>query len=632
MHPADRRNLVIFIVAALLVYFLFDHFMIRPQMEAIRAARLAAVEAPAHLSPEQGGETAQTILDRNVFVASPAQQAVRMEIKNNAVFGTLPTQGNRIDDLQLQNYFKTLGGQDHVAVLSPAGTPHPKYAEFGWIADGNTVQVPGRDTRWTVVGNETLTPQTPVTMRWANGQGQIFTRIISIDNDYLIHVEQTVQNNSNAAITLYPYALVAGLGMPEGYSKMTIAHEGPIGYIGDKLHEIKYKALDKNGEETESGSRGWIGITEKYWIAALIPTQGEATKYRFVATESAPGQKRYQSDLMGAVRVVEPGTQAQFSVHLFAGAKEVKQLDLVEKTLNAPHFDLAVDFGLLYFLTKPFFYILSFIWTHVGNFGIAIIIFTIMLRFVLFPLNNTSYRSFAKLKKVAPEMTELRDKYKDDKSKLQKELIALYTREKVNPAAGCLPILLQIPIFFALYKVLSVSIEMRHAPFYGWIKDLSVPDPTSVFNLFGALPYDVPSFLMIGAWPCLMLVSMLVQKNMNPPPQDPMQARIIGLMPWFMTIIMAKFAAGLVIYWTVSNILSVIQQFIIMKSMGVEVKFFHKSPAEEKLEEQVKSGPAVHPGAEMLEDKVEDALFGHDEPVTPPKPIKPPKNKPKKKR
>lgn len=632
MHPDDRRNLVIFILAALLIYFAFDHFMIQPQLEAVRAAREAAQQAPDHLLPGVDGMPAvQVVRSRDEIVDSAIDSGARSGIDNGSVFGTLPLVGNRIDDIQLTNYFTVLHGDDHVPVLSPAGTRRPIFAEFGWIADAGAVAVPGRDTRWDVVGNGILSHNNPVTLRWDNGRGQVFTRTLSMDAHYRITVRQDVKNNAAAAVTLYPYALVAGIGVPDDFSKMYIAHEGPIGYIGDKLHEVKYKDLDKRGERIETASHGWVGITEKYWIAALIPQQGESVKYRFVGTNTDGGARRYQTDIMGQARIIEPGQSADFTTHLFAGAKELKLLDRIEKELGAPHFDLAVDFGLWYFLTKPFFHLLSFLWTHVGNFGIAIILFTILLRVVLFPLNNTSYRSFAKLKKVAPEMTALRDKYKDDKQKLQQELIALYSREKVNPAAGCLPILLQIPIFFALYKVLSVSIEMRHAPFFGWIHDLSVPDPTSVFNLFGLLPYNVPGFLMIGAWPCLMLISMLVQKSMNPPPQDPMQAKIMNLMPWFLAFIMAKFAAGLVIYWTVSNILSIIQQYIIMRSMGVEVKFFHKTPAEEKLEEQVKHGPAVHPGVEMIEEKVEDALFGdHAAPESPS--VTPPKGRKKKKR
>ena len=625
MHPDDRRNLVIFIVISLIVYLSFDHFILKPKIDAMRAAQNAAVTST--LTPDIGGlEKIVPLRSRDDVVAEGA----RAKIDNGAVFGTLPLTGNRIDDVQLSNFFKTLGGGDHVQILSPSGTISARFAEIGWVADGAT-RVPDKDTRWRVDGDSVLSQNSPVTMRWDNGQGQVFERTIGIDDSFVISVTQRVVNNGASAVTLHPYALVAGIGIPEGYQKRSIAHEGPIGYVGDELHEVTYKNLDEKGDQTYNAAKGWIGITEKYFLAAILPPQGEAGKYRFLTTPARGGEKtRYQADVLGAGYVVEPGASAESVSRLFVGPKQVRMLDRYEKELNIPHFDLAVDFGLYYFLTKPFFYVLSFIGHHVGNFGIAIIIFTFLLRLAMFPLNNTSYRSFAKLKKIAPEMTELRTKYGDDKQKLQQELIALYSREKVNPAAGCLPILLQIPIFFALYKVLSVTIEMRHAPFFGWIHDLSAPDPTTVFNLFGLLPFTPPSFLMIGAWPCLMLAAMLIQRQMNPPPQDPIQAKMMAFMPYLMTFIMAPFAAGLVIYWTVSNTLSVVQQYIIMRSMGVEVKFFHRSDVEKKLEEQVKHGPNVHPGAEMIEDKVEEALFGDDD--TPPAPVSAPKPRRKKKR
>lgn len=615
MHPDDRRNLIIFIVAALAIYMSFDHFVLKPKINAIRQEQLAAQGLLKQTGP--GGEAlvSEKIETRDQVVAS----GQRLKIDNGLIFGTLSTEGNRIDDVMLSKYFKTLGGKDHVQVLSPASTAYPKYAEFGWISDGDIVKVPNKDTVWTVSGNRDLAKAAPVKMSWSNGQGQVFERTISIDDKYVIGVTQRVTNNAAKEVKLYPYALVASVGLPEDFASQTNVFEGGLGYMGDKLEQYKHKKMDEAGEKSFSASKGWIGITEKYWLASLIPAQDENFKYSFKSTPApnAPKTHRYQVDVMGGERVIAPSASTESTVNLFAGAKEVRVLDAYEKTLNVPHFDLAVDFGLYYFLTKPFFFILSTIGHLVGNFGIAIVIFTIILRAAMYPLNNTSYRSFAKLKKIGPEMSVIRDKYKDDKEKLQKELIGLYQREKVNPAAGCLPILLQIPIFFALYKVLSVTIEMRHAPFFGWIHDLSIADPTTVFNLFGLIhwPFALPAFLMIGAWPCLMLGSMLLQRMMNPPPTDPMQAQMMRLMPFFMTFVMAKFAAGLVIYWTVSNILAVAQQYIISRRMGVEVHFFHRSKAEQKLEQQVLEGPNVHPELEMIEEDIERAMG----PVTPPK-------------
>lgn len=626
MHPEDRRNLIIFILVAMTIYFTFDHFVLQPKIAHMRAAQMQAADS-ADVHPAEDGVEVTAVMTRDHAVGDTR----RIPIDNGAIFGTLPLQGNRIDDVQLKKYFLTRGGSDHVPVLSPAGTAHPRFVELGWIPDESGIKVPDKNTSWSVNGNKTLGLNTPVSMTWSNGQGLVFTRTLSVDDRYAVTVKQTVRNDSASEVVVYPYALIAGIGLPPDLSKTAIAHEGPIGYIGDKLHEVKYKTLDEKGNQAYVADKGWIGITDKYWLTSLIPAQGEMMKYRFTTTPAADKVKRYQADLRGEARNIAPGASAESTVHVFSGAKEVRLLDRYEQQYDVPHFDLAVDFGLWYFLTKPFFFLLSFLGHAIGNFGIAIIIFTVLLRAAMFPLNNTSYRSFAKLKKIAPEMTEMRAKYGDDKQKLQQALVALYTREKVNPAAGCLPILLQIPIFFALYKVLSVTIEMRQAPFFGWIQDLSVMDPTTVFNLFGLIPWTPPAVLMIGAWPCMMMVAMLVQRQMNPPPQDPVQAQMIKLMPYLMTFIMAKFAAGLVIYWTVSNVLSIIQQYIIMRSMGVEVTFFHKPEAEKKLEEEVRKGPAVHPGVEMVEDRVEDALFGDDETAAAPVTVSPPRRKKKKK-
>jgi YidC/Oxa1 family membrane protein insertase len=330
--------------------------------------------------------------------------------------------------------------------------------------------------------------------------------------------------------------------------------------------------------------------------------------------------------------VVTPGETQSYENRLFAGAKRLELLETYETELGIEHFDLAIDFGMWYFLTKPFYYALTFFYDIAGNFGIAILMLTLILRVLVFPFANMSYRSFANMRKIAPAMKELRERHGDDKVKLQEELVALYQREKVNPMAGCLPILLQIPIFFALYKVLQISIEMRHAPFFGWIEDLSARDPTSVFNLFGLLPYDVPAFLLIGAWPCMMLATMIMQRSMSPPPQDKTQAMMINILPWFMTFIMSRFAAGLVIYWTFSSAFGVIQQYIIMRSLGVEVKFFQRSPKDKEMEDEVMDGPSIHPGLETASKDIEEALFGEEEQKEPPKPVSPPKPKKKKKK
>ncbi len=632
MHPEDRRNLVIFLMLALLIWFGFDHFMIKPRMEAARAAQAAAVLAAEEeaVNLAAGISAPQTVRPRAEVLA----EGTRLPLKNDAVAGSISTSGNRIDDISLVKYMQTLGGTDQVILLEPAGTENPQYAEYGWLG-GESVRVPGKDTRWHVAGARELAPGTPVTMTWDNGQGLRFERTISIDNNYMIHIVQKVVNNSEKKVTLYPYALVGSDGLPSHMENVRAVHEGPIGYIGGELEQYTYRNMAKKviNEEFQA-TTGWIGITQKFWLTSVFLDQNEPGKFRFNYTpaKSANDKEHYQVDVMGAPRVVEPGAESSANVRIFAGAKEVKILEQYSRDLGVSHFDLAVDFGLFYFLTKPFFYILHFFGHLFGNFGVAIICLTVIIRICVFPLANASFRSFAKLKKISPMMTDIRDRYGDDREMLQKELVKLYEREKVNPMAGCLPILIQIPIFFALYKILMVTIEMRHAPFFGWIKDLSVQDPTTVFNLFGLIPWNPPSFLMIGAWPCLMLFFMVLQKQLNPPPQDKMQKTMMDMMPYFLTYIMSGFAAGLVVYWTFSNALSIVQQYIIMRSMGVQPHIF-RDRSEKKLEEAIEKGPTVHPELALAEKKAEEALFGDEtEGDDKPKTVSAPKPRKKKKK
>jgi YidC/Oxa1 family membrane protein insertase len=619
-HPQDLRNLMIFIAMSVLLWFAYDHFIMKPKVEAMRAQQAQQAKEIASFTPEQ--------LDAQKEKPRPSviEATRRLSFDNGVVYGTINLTGARLDDLHLHDYYTTVEKTENVVVLSPAGGPFPRYLEYGWVAQGQNVRTPASDTVWQVQGNSKLTAETPVTLIWNNGQGLRFEKTISLDDSYGFAVEQRVVNNTGREVTLYPYALVTEHGLPAEYFHRWIIHEGPIGYIGGELIEHKYDDIADKRQDAYDASTGWIGITEKYWLAALVPPQDEAAKYRFTHTLPAvPGAKeRYQVDITGAGRTVAAGETATYTTHSFIGAKKVSLLEGYEKEWGVAHFDLAVDFGLFYFLTRPFFFILNLFYGLVGNFGVAIIMFTVLLRICVFPLANTSFRSFAKMRQVSPQMYELREQYKDDKKKLQEELVKLYQREKVNPMAGCLPILVQIPIFFALFKVLSNTIEMRHAPFFGWIQDLSMPDPTTIFNLFGLIPWTPPQFLMIGVWPILMLLTMLVQRRLSPPPQDKTQAMVINMMPWLMTFILAGFASGLVIYWTFNNLLSVIQQYIIMRRMGVEVHLFKRSKEEERLEQAVMDGPSIHPEVELAEEQVEEALFGEgDGPVKPaPKRVK----------
>jgi YidC/Oxa1 family membrane protein insertase len=624
MHPQDMRNLILFMVLSVALWMGYEHFIVTPKKEAMQSARVELQKQVA-----SGAIKEEKILPREDVLT----QTQRIKIDNPAVSGTINLKGARLDDLHLKNYFTAAGGKETVTLLSPASTDHPRYIELGWVPAEGNIKTPGADTPWQVAGNSTLSDKNPVTLRWDNGAGVVFERTISVDENYGFTVVQKVTNKTGAAIKLHPYALVTEHGIPADYSGRWVIHEGPIGFIGDELVEHSYKDVKNKGNDSYTADQGWIGITEKYWLSAIIPPAGEQATYRFTHTppKTINGRDRYQSDVLGAPRAVGPGETVSAETRLFAGAKQLDLLGTYEKEWNVPHFDLAVDFGLFYFLTRPFAWLLHLFHSWVGNFGIAIMMLTLVVRSAVFPLANTSYRSFGKLRKVSPQMYNLRAQYKDDKQKLQEELVKLYQTEKVNPMAGCLPMLVQIPIFFALFKVLSNTLEMRQAPFFGWIQDLSAPDPTSVFNLFGLIPWDPPQMLMIGAWPCMMLVTMILQRKMNPPPQDKTQAMIINMMPWIMVYILASFASGLVIYWTFSNILAVIQQYIIMRSMGVEVHLFSKDTDNERMEEAVASGPSIHPEIEAAEEAVEEALFGDDKKPAPTGPVKPKKSKPKKK-
>ncbi len=630
IHPEDKRNLIIFIIAALAVWFVFDHYLLGPKIEKLREARVAAAQQATEKAVVQGAEESAQARPRETVLA----ESPRVKIDNGAVFGSVSLRGGRIDDLHLQNYYTTLEKTDHVILLSPAGTEHARYIESGWLASEDVAPVPDGDTLWQVPDTGAiLTPDHPVTLSWDNGRGLRFERRLAIDGNYMFTVTERVTNYGATPVTLFPYSRIAQQGLPGDFEGAMVVHEGPLAYLNDELIEHPYQKMDKGKPEEEIfATTGWIGISDKYWFTSLIPEQDESKTFRFVykkGMDKQPETNRYQTDVVGAAKTVGPGESIETSGHAFSGAKEVKLLMAYRKSLPVPHFDLAVDFGLYYFLTLPFFYILDFFGRMTGNFGIAIICLTVIMRLSVFPLANTSFRSFAKMKKISPMMKELRDKYGTDRVKLQEELVNLYEKEKVNPMSGCLPILIQIPIFFALFKILNVTIEMRHAPFFGWIHDLSARDPLTVFNLFGLIPWMPPSALMIGPWSCAMMVAMLVQRAMNPPPQDPTQAMMNNFMPFFITYLLSKYAVGLVIYWTFSNTLSVAQQYIIMRSAGVEVHFFGRAAEDKKMEKMVGEGPSVHPGLEVAEHKVEDALFGEHEGQTA---VSPPKRKKGKKK
>jgi len=487
----------------------------------------------------------------------------RVAIETPRVHGSLALTGGRIDDLWLSDYRETLDDDSpEVLLLSPLGAPGAYYVEFGWApASRGATKVPDAETEWTA-NRETLTPQNPVTLTWDNGEGLVFTREVAIDDNYVITVNQRVENTGTHTVTLFPYALASRTGMPDTLG-FFILHEGPIGVFNETLSEVKYNDLIDDGPITETSTGGWIGISDKYWLVALVPDQ--RTQFQAGFRHSFAGDDKFQVDYLGNGVTIAPGTIGEVTNRVFAGAKEVETLEAYRAGLGIDRFDLAVDWGWLFFLTKPIFQAIDYLYGLTGNFGVAIIVFTAFVRLLFFPLANKSFRSMGKMRMLQPEMTRLREAYKDDRERMTKETMELYKREGVNPLSGCMPILLQIPVFFALYKVLFVTIEMRHAPFYGWIRDLSAPDPTSFVNLFGLIPFDPPGFLTIGIWPLLMGLTMFLQMKLNPAPPDPIQAKVFMFLPVIFTVILAGFPAGLVIYWTANNALTIAQQWIIMR-------------------------------------------------------------------
>ncbi|MGY9054765.1 MAG: membrane protein insertase YidC [Alphaproteobacteria bacterium] len=501
------------------------------------------------------------------------QESPRITIESPRISGSIALRGARIDDLVLKDYRVDLAEDaSNVVLFSPSGAVDGYYAQFGWVGGTPDLKVPGDATVWDTTSS-TLSPERPLELTWDNGEGLVFTRTIAIDKNYLFTVTDRVRatSSANGSSVLYPYGLIGRDGTPET-SGFFILHEGPVGVMNGTLEEEDYDNLvdAPNGAIEYESTGGWIGITDKYWLSALMPDQSMKMKARMIHRAEL-GRDKYQTDYLGVqAMVVAPGSSIETTNHLFAGAKEVNLLETYKETFALPLFDRAVDFGYLWFFTKPLFFALDWLYGIVGNFGIAIMILTLGVKLVFFPLANKSYKAMSKMKLLQPEMVKMREKHGDDRTKMQQEMMAMYKREKVNPAAGCIPIVIQIPVFFALYKVLFVSIEMRHAPFFGWIKDLSTLDPSNIFEAFGYIPWGAPDFLHFGAWPLIMGLTMFLQQRLNPQPADPLQAKLFLFMPLIFTIFLAKFPAGLVIYWAWNNTLSICQQAIIMRRGRLE--------------------------------------------------------------
>ena len=569
----EQRNMILAVVLAIIIIFGFDYIFgyfnppPPPQQQVQTGAPNSAV--PGQPAPPGGAiapgvpgapsAPAPILLERKR--EDILKDVTRVKISSPRLHGSIALKGARIDDLTLANYRETLDPKSkEIPLTSPLGSTNPYFAEWGWTAQG--VKVPTGETIWGAT-SDTLTPDQPITLVWDNGEGLVFKRTISMDENYMFTVKQTVENNGPATVTLYPYALISRTGTPE-LTGFIILHEGPFGVFDGTLEEVDYEDLRDDGNLKRKSIGGWIGITDKYWMTAVIPDQKAAINADFIHSRDGNNDK-YQVDYVAGGVTIAPGGTGSTQGFLFAGAKEVTLMDHYTETLGITNFDLAIDFGVLYFLTKPIFYCLLYINNWFGNFGVAIILLTLAIKLLMFPLANKSYRAMGKMKTLQPKMEKLRERFGDDKARLNQEMMALYKREKANPASGCLPLFVQIPVFFALYKVLFVNIEMRHAPFFGWIQDLSAPDPTSIFNLFGLIPWTPPELLMIGVWPLIMGVSMFLQQKLNPQPADPVQAKIMMALPIVFTFMLGRFPAGLVIYWACNNVLSIAQQWVIMR-------------------------------------------------------------------
>ena len=573
MNP-ETRNLVAAISLSMAVLIGYQLLFVDPKKDQIIQENVVNNLSDSSNIPIPSNDNSLTVTSEN-NKTEKFKNVPRVQLNSNETSGSISLKGARIDDITLTQYRETLDADSSlINLLLKSNEKNPYFIEHGWSSpDG--LKVPNGKTLWKSSKN-LLSPDASITLSWDNGEGIIFYQDISVDDTFMFTINQRVKNNTNNAITLYPYGLIRRTGEPET-TKFFVLHEGPLGVFDGTLSEKSYEDLAESGQKginikpTESG--GWTGLTDKYWMTALLPDQNEKYSFTYRYLNSSGGQ--YQTDFLGKAVKIQPKSEGNFLSRTFAGAKRLALFDDYEERFNVKHFDLAIDFGWFYFLTKPFFYALSWANDYLGNFGLAILAITVLVKIVFFPLANKSYKSMAKMRNLSPEIQKLRERVGDDRQKLNQEMMNLYKKEKVNPAAGCLPILVQIPVFFALYKVLFVSIEMRQTPFFGWIKDLSVQDPTSILNLFGLLPFSTsifPDFLNLGIWPLLMGVTMFLQQRLNPTPPDPIQAKIFAWMPVAFTFLLATFPAGLVIYWTWNNLLSICQQWLIMNGMKKKSK------------------------------------------------------------
>ncbi len=593
MQQQDNKNILIATFLSAVVLLSWTWFYEKPKLEQREEQRkifseqqkLQQKQNPTAIVGDNSKAEATTtsLLERQVITTKMRDESLketanqRVKILNNELHGSISLKGARFDDITLAKYFTTTQKKDEVVLLAPSDSKERYFADFGWISSDQALELPKPDSLWHASSNQ-LTPQNPLTLSWKNSAGIEFFITIKLDENYMFEVEQSVKNNSKQEIVIANYGRI-NRSLNHFDKSIYILHEGPIGVFKDGLQEVSYSDITKekkiNFDSLQSSEEsGWLGISDKYWISSIIPDKNMV--YQATFTHNFSNQNHlFNVELVGQQQAIKPSEEVKFTHHFFAGAKKVSLLDQYSKNYDIKLFDRAIDFGWFYFLTKPFFFMLQFIYKIVGNFGLAIIAMTVLVKLLLFPIANKSYVSISLMKALQPKIEAIREKFKSDRVAMNREMMALYKKEKINPASGCLPVLIQIPVFFALYKVLYVTLDMRQAPFYGWIHDLSAADPTSIFNLFGLLPYQVSTTFTIGIWPLLMGLTMILQQKLSPMSTDPVQAKVLKFMPYVMTFLLAAFPAGLVIYWTWSNALSILQQWVITKKINKDKPQLH---------------------------------------------------------
>ena len=561
----ENKNVLLAVILSTAILIGWSFYFENPEeVQRKRAEIQGKTETQTNIQKPEAPQPSKANPAKSISRNEALKESDRVLIENKNLSGSISLRGALIDDIILKNYRETLDPNSKpIVLLSPKKYEQGYFVESGWATTKSDIKVPDNNSLWQIKEGKKLTPNSPITLEWNSREGLIFSKKIEIDDKYLFKITETVRNDKNRAVDLFHYGQITKNAKPTT-ENFYILHEGLIGVVDKNLKEETYSAVEKE-KKTYNGKSGWFGITDKYWMSAIIPESGKSFKGEYSYTNN------YKANfIISEPNTINPQKSTTGNIKIFIGAKEVYPIDNYAEKEKIDRFDLAIDWGWFYFITKPLFFVIDYIFKIVGNFGVAIIILTALVRIVFFPLSNYSFKSMAKMKVLQPEMLRIKELYKDDVRRTQQEMMALYKREKVNPLSGCLPILVQIPIFFAVYKMLFVTLEMRHAPFFGWIKDLSAADPTTIFNLFGLIPWEPPTFLMIGIWPILMGITMYLQQKLNPAPPDPIQAKIFAWFPFIITIMLASFPSGLVIYWTASNILTMAQQYYIMRKTTVK--------------------------------------------------------------